>query len=368
MYFGDTTLRYDYLSSMLVQHGAYDRRPGNSASPQPAHQFLGAGGGQRNKQTSGRLWVVEHIEHVVRQSDRQFQLAGAKVTIALRATRDESRARELLHARQEGDSLPLKLQADMAQVHHLRRVSQKPETCYIRTGIGPYLPHQPGSYRVQRHHGLDRLQQRVSGLNAALYRRADDARANRLGQHQQVSRTGAFLAQHPGRVNHARDGQPKLEFRVLNRVPPKQRHTSFIQSVQAPENYLPEHRDVHLFSGKAGHVHGCNRPAAHGVHIAQRVRGGNLPEGERVVHYGSNEVHCLDDGKVVGKTVNAGVIGTGKAHDHIRVILYGKPAQSLVKVTRTQLGSSARGVDSLSETQVFLLAQCSPLVAGYQAM
>lgn len=55
-------------------------------------------------------------------------------------------------------------------------------------------------------------------------------------------------------------------------------------------------------------VHRNFRLAAHGVHVAQRVRRGNLTEEIRIVHNGGEEVDRLNDGDLVGDAVHGGVV------------------------------------------------------------
>ena len=55
-------------------------------------------------------------------------------------------------------------------------------------------------------------------------------------------------------------------------------------------------------------VHCHSRFAAHGVHVAQRVRRGNLTEEIRIVHNGGEEVDRLNDGDLVGDAVHGGVV------------------------------------------------------------
>ena len=55
-------------------------------------------------------------------------------------------------------------------------------------------------------------------------------------------------------------------------------------------------------------VHRHSWLAAHGVHVAQRVRRGNLAEEIRIIHNGGEEVDRLNDGDLVGDAVHGGVV------------------------------------------------------------
>ena len=55
-------------------------------------------------------------------------------------------------------------------------------------------------------------------------------------------------------------------------------------------------------------VHRHSWLAAHGVHVAQRVRRGDLAEEIRIIHNGGEEVDRLNDGDLVGDAVHGGVV------------------------------------------------------------
>jgi hypothetical protein len=55
-------------------------------------------------------------------------------------------------------------------------------------------------------------------------------------------------------------------------------------------------------------VQSRDRPAAHGVHVGQRVRGGDPPEVVRVVDDRGEEVDRADDRKRLGDLVDGGIV------------------------------------------------------------
>jgi len=94
------------------------------------------------------------------------------------------------------------------------------------------------------------------------------------------------------------------------------------------------------------------RLAAHGVHIAQRIRRGDLTEEVRVVHNRGEEVDRLDDGNLVGDAVHGGVVAAVVADQkrgirHIRQV-----SKNFCQGTRPQLGGSTRRLCHLRETQL----------------
>ena len=60
--------------------------------------------------------------------------------------------------------------------------------------------------------------------------------------------------------------------------------------------------------GHAQQVHGHRGTSAHGVHIAQRVGGGDLAEQVGIVYDRGKKVHGMDCRDLIGDFINAGVV------------------------------------------------------------
>ena len=77
------------------------------------------------------------------------------------------------------------------------------------------------------------------------------------------------------------------------------------------------------FLGKADECQRGERLAAHGVNIAQRVGGGDLAEGVRIVDDGGEEVDCLHQRLIGRDLIHAGVVGVVEADQNVGVVLPG---------------------------------------------
>ena len=76
-------------------------------------------------------------------------------------------------------------------------------------------------------------------------------------------------------------------------------------------------------SRKADQRQSADGPAAHGIHIAQRIGGGDLAEDVRIVDDGGEEVDRLDERQLRRELIHAGVVGCVKADEHIGIMLPG---------------------------------------------
>ena len=108
-------------------------------------------------------------------------------------------------------------------------------------------------------------------------------------------------------------------------------------------------------------VHGELRLAAHGVNVAQRVRCGDLPEKIGIVYDRREEVHGLDNGRLIGNAVNAGIIAAVEADQQARIRHVRQVCKNFRKDTRPQFCRSTCGARHLRETQLVVHAHTSLL-------
>lgn len=108
-------------------------------------------------------------------------------------------------------------------------------------------------------------------------------------------------------MDESRDAQAVLWFVILNGVTARD-DASGLNSFGMPT--LQNGANV-VFRKAVRHaqkVHRHSWLAAHGIHVAQRVRRGDLTKEIRIVHNGGEEVDRLNDGDLVGDAVHGGVV------------------------------------------------------------
>ena len=144
-----------------------------------------------------------------------------------------------------------------------------------------------GAHRVKHGRGLVMLDK------LALNGRGDDARADRLGQQQDVAHARAAIGKHTIERDKAAHGQAVLGLVVVDGVAARDGATRLDALVGAARQNLTCDLDAQA-TGNAQQVHGMARPPAHGVDVRQRVGRGDLAKQKRVVD------HRREDARIVG--------------------------------------------------------------------
>ena len=170
----------------------------------------------------------------------------------------------------------------------------KPEARDVRGGLELHGPKHLGGMGVQM--GGPAVEIRF-GLVPVLPLRLDggrqNARTERLGQHQYVARPQPGVARHGVRVHIAGHGQAVLDFRVLQRVASGQHRPGFRDLFKPALQHRREDVQGDFLRRKCRDVHGRPRHAADRVYVRKRVRRRNLPEQPRIVAERAQDVHRL---------------------------------------------------------------------------
>ena len=156
-------------------------------------------------------------------------------------------------------------------------------------------------------------------------------------------------------VDKARDTQPVLRLAVLYGVAAGD-DAACLDSLGM--SALQNGADILLGQAvrHAEKIHCDPRLAAHGVHVAQRVRRGDLAEEIGIVHDGGEEVDRFDDGDIIGDAVDGGIVAAVVSDEKIAVPDIRQIFQNFRKGTRPQFCRSPGGGGHLRETKLFLHA------------
>ena len=193
-----------------------------------------------------------------------------------------------------------------------------------------------------------------------LCRRCENADAEGLCQNQNVSRLCTGIGQYPLRMHKARDRQTVDRLRAVDGVPAGDDCACFIRLVVAAAQNLAHSFIVHRVR-QAHDVERQLRRAAHGVDVAERVRRGNLPVQERVVHNRREKVRRLDDCRVVTDDIDACVVALVVADDQPRVCVRAEALQHFDERSRADLCPAARAGGKLCQFYIRFHAQASSL-------
>ena len=165
-----------------------------------------------------------------------------------------------------------------------------------------------GAHRVEHRAGVilfDKL---------ALNGRGDDARADRLGQQQDIARACAAVGEHTVEWHKAAHGQAVLGLVVVDGVAARDRATGLDALIGTACQNLAGDLDAQA-ARDAQQVHGMARPPAHGVDVRQRVGRGDLAKQERVVDHRREEVDGLHEPQVLPYAEDARIVGGIEPHE-----------------------------------------------------
>ena len=93
------------------------------------------------------------------------------------------------------------------------------------------------------------------------------------------------------------------------------------------------------------------RHSAHRIDVRQRVGGGDLSVGERIVHHRREKIDRVDDREIVGKTEHSGVVAGGDSDQQIRMARQIEPREDSRQVRRTELTGSTRSLAPRSQAK-----------------
>ena len=142
---------------------------------------------------------------------------------------------------------------------------------------------------------------------AALVRGGENARAERLGEHECVSHLGTAVLQALVQPHEARHREAVLGLVVVDRVAARYDALCAPARLGATGQDLPGDLDAQAV-GEAQEVEREHGPTAHGVDVGEGVSGRDLAKQERVVHHRREEVRRGDEAAPVAEVPHASVV------------------------------------------------------------
>ena len=173
-----------------------------------------------------------------------------------------------------------------------------------------------GAHRVKHGCGLVLLDK------LALNGRGDDARADRLGQQQNIAHVRAAVGEHAVERNKAAHRQAVLGLVVVDGVAARDGAAGLDALVGATRQNLAGNLNAQA-TRDAQQVHGMARPPAHGVDVRQRVCRRDLAKQERVVNHRREEVDGLHEPQVLPYAEDARIVGGIEPHEQVVVMHIG---------------------------------------------
>ena len=173
-----------------------------------------------------------------------------------------------------------------------------------------------GAHRVKHGCGLVLLDELA--LNGC----GDDARANRLGQQQNIAHARAAVGEHTVERDKAAHRQAVLGLVVVDGVASRDGAAGLDALVGATRQNLPRNLNAQAI-GNAQQVHGMARSSTHGINVRQRVCCRDLAKQERVVDHRWKEIDGLHEAQVFANTKNTRIVGGIEPHEQVVVMHIG---------------------------------------------
>jgi len=290
--------------------------------------------GQRDEEPSRRLRVYyERFVEGFRVAP-VGQFADERV-IAVRPTRRCAGTPGIESSGKYRQSRRIDADGDIAAVRDVRRVTEQAEPGYVSGALHAERDGLAGRIAIECPHRVNSGHGDVGADGSALERRGDEARSQRLGQHERVPGTRAGVGQHVVRVHLSGDGESVLQLLVNDRVPTDDGRACFMNLVLSSTKYLGEDLDGERVDGEADNAEGGQRLPTHGVDVGERVRGGDLPELIRIVDDGREKVDGLHQREIIGQPEHPRVIEGLATDEDSGIGSRDQRRERAVQVTRT---------------------------------
>jgi len=176
-----------------------------------------------------------------------------------------------------------------------------------------------------------------------------DAGAERLCEHQRLSRLQPGFAQHPLGLDEGGDGETERRLRRLGAMPADQHRPVLFQHDFGAAHHGRQIR-AHLCRrhvGDCGDRQGGPGARAHRMEIGERVRRGDLAESEGIVDAGTEMVHALHHCQAGRRQGDGGIVESGEAERDVRTRRGGQTRERVRQHFGADFGAAAAAAHRL---------------------
>ena len=201
---------------------------------------------------------------------------------------------------------------------------------------------------VERDHRVGRNLEPGLVEQPRLVGRREDARAERLREHERVALARPRVGEHPRERHEARHRETVLGLVVVDRVASRHHAARLAAPLGPARQDLARHLDAKAV-GKAQQVERERGRPSHGPDVGEGVGGRHPAKEVRVVHHRREEVAGLHETAAVTQVVDAGVVRGVEAHEEPLVGHARQIAEHLRERAGRQLGRAPRRLHQLRE-------------------
>jgi hypothetical protein len=183
----------------------------------------------------------------------------------------------------------------------------------------------------------------VGGRDAFLDARADDAGAERLGEHEQVARLRARVPHDALRMHGAGNGEPVLELAVDEGVTADDDGACRADAFARAFADADQHVEWKLAAREAHDAERDERLAAHRIHVGESIGRRDLAEDVGVVDHRRKEIDGGDEREARRQTIDTGIVAGFAADEDIRMTQRRQLGEDGAEVGRTELARASAG-------------------------
>jgi hypothetical protein len=294
------------------------------------------------------LRIVEQFEQGRVNRGRHFDAAGRELAIIVQAAGNGARENGVDGSGQQRDGRRFDFESDAAGAGHFSGVTDEAETRDVRAAVDSETQHGFAGRAVQCQHGRGGGFDGGGWGDAALERGSDNSGAEGFGEDEHIARLGTAVGFDAFGMDSASDRVAEFDFGIVDAVAAEDGASGFAHFFEAAAQDGFEDVEIGGFfagAGKSDDGESGEGSASHGIHVAERIGGGDGAEGERVVYDRGEEVNGLDECEILAEKVHSGIVGCIEADKDIRVDDARQGAEHFVQQLWTQFRRSTGRFD-----------------------
>ncbi len=216
-------------------------------------------------------------------------------------------------------------------------MAQQTEAGDISASVRAHLHHHFRGGAVECRHGSSRGALCFFTSTPHLGRKGDYAGADGFCEYKNISGLCSGVGDHCFRINDTGNGESEFDLLIIDTVSADQDNLRLLQSIHPALDHLVHPVIAEGMNGIADDGKRGNWSAAHSVHVAQGIVGGNPAESIRIIYRGGEDINRLHQAKVCGGLKDPGIIRGGAAHQQAGVCYCGQAGEHPLQISRWDL-------------------------------
>ncbi len=279
--------------------------------------------------------------------------------VARRGAREHALLRPVHGAGDQGQARQLHARRHARAPADLQQMAGQAEARHVGHGVHTLDLRQDAAHAVELGGVAQHLSVACGIEQALLQRRREHAHAQRLAQHQRITRLRVGVAPHAVRVHQAQAHQAVDGFEHVDGMPPGDGDARLAAHGRTAFEHPADDLGRQLGDGHAHQGQRQDGRAAHGVDVRQRIRRGDTTEVAGVVDDGGEEVRGGHQRLLVVQAVDGGIVAGFRTHQQFgRDQALRRACQNLAQQARRNFAAAPTAMGELGELDGFFDYGC----------